>query len=356
VVLGGLVLFAAFYKYIPTRRFAPALSATPESSPSPRAAFTATAAPAWTASSPPLSLSPTPALGVGSQQVAPQDGMVQMYVPEGDFRMGTSDTDTQTYLQLYWGSDLGWFADERPQHTVTLGAFWIDRTEVTNAMFATFVAASGYRTDAELEGDGWIFDLAAERWLQTTGADWRHPHGPGSGLDGLEAHPVVLVSWNDARAYCAWARRRLPLEAEWEKAARGTDGRIYPWGNQPPAGDLANFADKNLPLDWPAWSDASVDDGYEFTSPAGQFPSGASPYGVLDMAGNVWEWVNDWYAADTYATSPGATPLGPVSGSDKVLRGGSWYDRANFLRSADRYFNLPDYRGVNFGFRCAVSP
>ena len=144
--------------------------------------------------------------------------------------MGSADSDSEA------GSD------EKPQHKVTLDAFWIDRTEVTNAMFAKFVAATSYKTDGEKAGKGFVLNLTSGQWEEMAGADWQHPRGPGSDLAGLDQHPVVQVSWNDATAYCAWAGRRLPTEAEWEKAARGTDGRKFPWGNQNVAGDLLNFS------------------------------------------------------------------------------------------------------------------
>ena len=173
--------------------------------------------------------------------------------------MGSTDADTEAYPH------------EKPPHKVYLGAFWIDRTEVTNAMFAKFVAASGYKTDAEKVGKGWVFDGASKSWKETSGADWQHPRGPGGNVARLDQHPVVLVSWNDAAAYCAWAGRRLPTEAEWEKATRGTDGRKFPWGYQNVAGDLLNFADRNLDMDW---ADKSADDGYQFTAPVGSYPKG----------------------------------------------------------------------------------
>jgi len=217
-----------------------------------------------------------------------KDGMVMVRVMEGPFMMGSNESDET----------------ERPEHILTLKAFWIDQTEITNAMFQTFVQANNYQTEAERIGKAYFLDLSTKSWQRIEGIDWQHPRGVESSLAGLNDYPVVDVSWNDAVAYCAWAGGRLPSEAEWEKAARGTDERIYPWGNSAPKENLLNFADVNLDL---SWADNKINDGYQLTSPVGSYPDGASPYGVLDMAGNVWEWVDSWY--DVYpggdkATSP----------------------------------------------------
>jgi len=276
-----------------------------------------------------------PALGIGSTWVRPADGMMMVYVPEGEFTMGSNNGDS----------------DEQPIHTVYLDAYWIDQTEVTNAMFTLFVERTGYQTDAEGEGSSYVFD--GTNWNDVSGADWQHPQGPSSGLAGLNDHPVVHVSWNDAEAYCGWAGVRLPSEAEWEKAARGIDGRTYPWGNQSLARNLLNFADINLNVDW---ADRNVDDGYQFTAPVGSYPAGASPYGALDMAGNVWEWVEDWYGETYYSQSPESNPTGPASGQYRVLRGGSWVSYGVDLRSAYRYWGGPDLRNYVIGFRCVLSP
>ena len=277
----------------------------------------------------------TPTPGVGRTRIAPTDGMVQVYVPAGEFTMGSEDGDY----------------DEKPVHTVYLDAYWLDQTEVSNAQFAQFVAATGHQTTAEQEGGGYTY--TTDGWNYTPGANWQRPQGPGSNLNGLDNHPVVLVSWPDATAYCEWAGRRLPTEAEWEKAARGTDERVYPWGNTFD-GNRLNYCDANCPFD--TWKDGNVDDGYQFTAPVGSYPSGASPYGALDMAGNVWEWVADWYDERYYARSPARNPTGPTSGDFMVLRGGSWRDNRYNLRCATRGGNAPDVRFHDFGFRCASTP
>ena len=265
------------------------------------------------------------------------DGMVMVYVPAGDFLMGSTDDDRDAR------------DDEKPQHMVYLDAYWIDKTEVTNTMFQRFVDATGYETDAERLGSGVVFGSNQCTWSGVFGAYWRSPEGPASDLAGRMSHPVVQVSWNDADAYCRWAGRRLPTEAEWEKAARGTDAGRYPWGEEPPAGNLVNFADVNLGCDW---AHPTQDDGYERTAPVGTFPAGASPYGALDMAGNVWEWVADWWYSGYYTVSLRSNPTGPDTGDVRVVRGGSWDEVAGGLRSSDRGRRFPDVRSGSGGFRC----
>jgi formylglycine-generating enzyme required for sulfatase activity/serine/threonine protein kinase len=276
----------------------------------------------------------------GATQVSTKDGMVMIYVPAGEFLMGSTDSDTKAQR------------NEKPQHSVFLDAYWIYGTEVTNTMFESFVNQTSYQTEAEKSGSAYVFNFGDVNWNLTQGANWNHPQGPNSSLSNLGLHPVVDVSWNDAQAYCHWVEARLPTEAEWEKAARGTDGRTNPWGNQPPAGNLLNFADVNLPV---SWADKNINDGYEFTAPVGSYPAGKSPYGVLDMAGNVWNWLNDWYSDTYYESSPSSNPQGPSSGTTRVIRGSAWYFNISDVRSAFRYGNLPDTSHDNVGFRCARS-
>jgi formylglycine-generating enzyme required for sulfatase activity len=253
----------------------------------------------------------------------------QVFVPAGSFMMGSED-----------GAD-----DEKPVHEVTLDAFWIDRTEVTNAQFAAFTADTGYITTAESEGGG--YTVVNNDYAYTDGADWQHPQGPASNLNGLSRHPVVLVSGDDAAAYCEWTGGRLPTEAEWEFAARGPDSPVYPWGDAFD-GEKLNYCDRNCPFDH---ADQDVDDGYEFTAPAGSYPNGASWIGALDLAGNVWEWVNDWYGE--YGSSSQTNPTGPSSGEYRVLRGGAWGSFGIYARSSFRFGYQPGGRNLFIGFRCA---
>lgn len=241
--------------------------------------------------------------------------MVLLYVPAGEFLMGASPSDPDA-------SD-----SEKPRHQVLLEAFWIDRTEVTNRMYRLCVNAD----------------------------ECNPPERRSSFDDPNQAdQPVVWVSWPGAEEYCQWAGRRLPTEAEWEGAARGTDERTFPWGSSGPAGQLVNFADQSLKEDW---ADRSVDDGFEYAAPVGSYPSGASPYGALDMAGNVWEWVGDWFDSAYYLDSPKENPAGPSSSAagTHVVRGGSFLSNVRNLRTAYRYGYSPTTAAADLGFRCALS-
>jgi formylglycine-generating enzyme required for sulfatase activity len=239
--------------------------------------------------------------GIGSTKVSKKDGMVMVFVPAGEFMMGSNNGDS----------------DEIPVHQVYLDAFWIDQTEVTNAMYAKCVSDSGCTPP-----------------LSSRSSSRNSYYGNSEFND----YPVVYVNWNQANAYCEWAGRSLPTEAQWEKAARGTDGRTYPWGEGINC-DNANYVSGG----------SCVGD----TSKVRSYESGKSPYGAYDMAGNVWEWVNDWYSETYYQSSPSSNPTGPVSGKYRMFRGGSWL--SNDVRSANRGLVPPEFFVEDFGFRCALS-
>lgn len=281
------------------------------------------------------------------------DDMPMVYVPEGEFTMGSPGTQWVWSGSIQRGNlDLQVFTDEGPQRMVTLDAFWIDQTEVTVRMFRRFVLETGYMTTAEIYGYGqpWQNGPLEEEWPKVAGTDWQHPRGPDSIAE--DDHPVVQVSWEDAAAYCKWAGGRLPTEAEWEKAARGTDGRLWPWGNAFD-GRLLNSCDINCMVE--RWKQVSEDDGYSFTAPTSSYPGGASPYGALDMAGNVWEWVNDWYETDYGSQDSTNNPQGPEYGMVRSMRGGAWIDTPAWVRVTVRHQNPPQTRCDDVGFRCVIS-
>ncbi|MGH7307288.1 MAG: formylglycine-generating enzyme family protein [Candidatus Rokuibacteriota bacterium] len=234
-------------------------------------------------------------------------------------------------------------AREGPVHRVTVSAFAIDRFEVTSAEFSEFVRKTGHLTDPERAGVGWHWDGT---WREVRGADWRHPRGPGSTIEGPDRHPVVQVSWNDAAAFCRWRGARLPTEAEWERAARGAGGRPYPWGDESPRGRASYGSD--------VCCRADDSDGHLYTAPVGAFPRGRSPFGIDDLAGNVWEWVEDWFDAGFYKRSPAIDPVNVVATPRKVIRGGGWGNDAAGLRSTLRHANPPDIGLSMVGFRCAA--
>ncbi len=294
-----------------------------------------------------------PAPVSGATRVREADGMVMVYVPAGEFSMGYTQEQVQAALEQckpLWGSwcEYEWAKTVVPQHVVNLDPFWIDRTAVTNRQFETFIKATGYQTEAEKEGTGQVWAGSYPDLPVAKGADWRHPDGPDSNIAERTDYPVVQVSWNDAKAYCQWAGAQLPTEAQWEKAACGSDGRLYPWGNQEPSCQYRVMKDDR-------------GDGCgqgQKPWPVGSKPEGASPYGALDMAGNVFQWLADRYDVDYYASSPTSNPPGPDSGVEITSRGGAWPDRdvdaAFYSRCAFRGSDLPNKRSNMDGFRCAV--
>jgi formylglycine-generating enzyme required for sulfatase activity len=278
-------------------------------------------------------------------------GIEQVAVPSGAFTMGDSSGDRNP------GDG------ELPQHPVRLGAFSIDATSVTNDDFAAFVDATGYATESETFGFSAVFHLAVAApesditgvaagtpwWYGVRGADWRHPGGRDSSIEGLGDHPVVHVSWNDALAYCAWAGRRLPTEAEWEYASRGgIEAAKYPWGDAEvdEGGWRANIFQGEFPRV------NTLDDGWLMTAPVRSFqPNG---YGLWQTVGNVWEWCADWFDPNYYRVSPDADPRGPERGGARVMRGGSYLchiSYCNRYRNSARTSNTPDSASGNVGFR-----
>lgn len=259
---------------------------------------------------------------IGSSLISTVDKMNLMYIPAGEFKMGSEEYDI----------------DESPIHNVFLDAFWIDSTEVTNEMYSNFLNAQ----DNQSEG--------GKYWLDSTGRDvmviWKNGHWRPK--DGHNEHPVTNVNWYGAQAYCEWAGRRLPTEAEWEKAARGgLDLRIYPWGDE-----------------WPVCVD-DAQNGANFwglycarrTIPVGSYA--ANGYGLYDMSGNVSEWVADWYDEQYFYEAPYKNPFGPESGNEysdtRVIRGGSWDDFKGELRVSNRRDALQISSWDSLGFRCATS-
>jgi formylglycine-generating enzyme required for sulfatase activity len=243
------------------------------------------------------------------------------------------------------GSDNSEALDARPQHEVFVDSFWMDVHEVTNAQFSAFVKATSYRTTAERMGRAWVFDPHKQKWAFCAGADWRHPLGPDSSIAGRENWPVVQVSWFDATEFARWAGKRLPTEAEWEFAARGGQTEL----------ELTQQTTRKTARTANTWQAEQPADGYLTTSPVKSFQ--ANRYGLYDLAGNVWEWCADWYADDYYGAGPDANPSGPVKGTHRIQRGGSWLssDGDLSLQAWTREKQLPQACHNHVGFRCVKS-
>lgn len=266
--------------------------------------------------------------------------------------MGTDDLD-------------GYPADgEGPVRAVSVRPFYIDQFAVSNEQFEAFINATGYKTEAEQFGWSFVFGgllpddftdtravAAAPWWRQVEGADWRHPFGAQSSLDGILNHPVVHVSWNDAQTYCSWAGKRLPTEAEWEYAARGgLEQKRFPWGDElAPGGEhMMNIWEGTFP------SKNTLEDGFLGTAPVDAFP--ANGFGLHNVSGNVWEWCADWFSTDFHLNASLKNPSGPSSGEAIVIRGGSYLchdSYCNRYRVAARSSNQPSSSTGNMGFRCA---
>jgi formylglycine-generating enzyme required for sulfatase activity len=314
--------------------------------------------------------------------ISAPSGMV--WIPGGEFTMGTD-------------ADLGW-AEEKPAHRVRVDSFWMDETDVTNAQFRRFVEATNYVTTAEkppnaeeilaqmppgtprppkenLVAGSLVFTQTkgpvslrdfSQWWTWTPGANWQHPGGPNSNIDGKDDHPVVHVSWDDAVAYAKWAGKRLPTEAEWEFAARGAlDNKLYAWGDDPPTDTSihANIWQGEFPYK------NTAADGYAATSPVKAYrPNG---YGLYDMSGNVWQWCSDWYQIDLYRERVGrgviVNPQGPKKSFDprqpysplRVQKGGSFLCNDSYCsryRPSARHGCTPDTGMSHIGFRCVLTP
>ena len=258
------------------------------------------------------STQPSSSLGdgdsIGDSMVSDLDGMAMLYIPAGEFIMGSGNGEE----------------DEKPAHVVHLNSFWIDQTEVTNIMYSKCVQAGECK--APISNKSNLHDSYYDN-------------------HDFESHPVIMVSWDDADSYCKWAGRRLPTEAEWEKAARGgLEGKLYPWGNDMPVCENEAINAANFTGD----EDCDTNDSVSVKSFA---PNG---FGVYDMAGNVWEWVADNYGLDYYRESPYSNPQGADVGDFRVIRGGSWKYESSYLRSAFRGRDLPAVTAPDIGFRCAL--
>lgn len=293
---------------------------------------------------------PAPRPGAGKPS---RDGMV--HVPGGEFLMGTDDPQ-------------GFPADgEGPVRRVGVRPFFIDRCAVSNAQFAAFVRATGYQTEAERFGWSFVFyqfvppggpvqvlgtSQPAPWWWAVKESCWRMPEGPGSTIRERRNHPVVQISWHDAMAYCAWAGKRLPTEAEWEYAARGgREQQRYPWGDDltPDGVHRCNIWQGRFP------EHNAVEDGYRGTAPVDAFPP--NDYRLHNMVGNVWEWCADWFSPTDHRDGPRDNPTGPPAGVAKVMRGGSYlchHSYCNRYRVAARSANTPESATGNLGFRCVA--
>ncbi|MBW8350239.1 formylglycine-generating enzyme family protein [Bacillus sp. IITD106] len=278
-----------------------------------------------------------------------------VFIQGGEFLMGTNDSD-------------GFPADgEGPVRKVKVDSFYIDKFAVTNEQFMQFVSETKYVTEAEKFGWSFVFHLFCSKstlknnpqrvagvpwWVAVKGAYWRQPEGPDSTIENRLNHPVIHVSWNDAIAYCNWSGKRLPTEAEWEYAARGgLEQKKYPWGDEIIVNGKhqCNIWQGDFPIK------NTKRDGYIGTSPVHAFPPNG--YGLYNVAGNVWEWCEDWFSPDYHKSDVTLNPTGPKTGTNKSVRGGSYLchkSYCNRYRVAARSSNTPDSSTGNMGFRCVA--
>jgi formylglycine-generating enzyme required for sulfatase activity/tRNA A-37 threonylcarbamoyl transferase component Bud32 len=274
-----------------------------------------------------------------------KDGMEMVLIPGGTFQMGAVPGDADADLA------------EKPRHSVTLSkAYYLDEHELNNEQFERFVTATGYRTTAETRGNGFSVDDAGESNVSVR-ASWRATLPNERRPADWKSHPVVLVSWDDARAFAAWSGAELPTEAQFERALRaGEDGRKYPWGDASrPTGRSENYEDASARRQFPSWTAAidGYDDGFARTAPVKSFAANA--FGLYDMNGNVREWCADFFGETAYSNSPTRDPAGPGSGSSRVLRGGSWANHTVYMRASYRAELEPSGASDLIGFRCARS-
>ncbi len=272
-----------------------------------------------------------------NEVILPGHSNEMIFIQGGTFDMGDNFGD---------GRD-----DEKPVHTVTVSDFYMSKYEVTVGMFKQFIDETAYQADADKDGGSYIWN--GKEWKKTSGVNWKCDAEGNIRSSSEYDHPVIHVSWNDAKAFCSWLSKktgknyRLPYEAEWEYAVRSGGKKYkYSWGNSEPNGMQCNFADANTSFDW---STKSANDGYKYTAPVGKYPANES--GLCDMTGNVWEWCEDWYDGSYYKNSPAVNPKGPNSGTHRVLRGGSWYDGPSYLRASYRISIIPAGRISDYGFR-----
>ena len=304
--------------------FSPAAAPTPSIAASPEPTITQTPAPTNTPEP-----TPTPTLAPGDKTTREKDGMTMVYVPGGEFTLGMNTAEQYANCEkFFYSCNPGEFSIDTTR-TVKLDSFWIDQMEVTYAQFAKCVEAgiceltNGQATRCVTLGNCDMTKLA-DGWSASIKPEY---------LD----HPVVNVNWLDAERYCDWVGARLPTSSEWEAAARGTDGRIYPWGNESPYKTLLNY---NHTGD---------------TTVVGSYPEGASPYGALDMAGNVSEWVSDWYSDDYYVLADPNNPQGAATGEYRIMRGSSWFDWDADVALSVFTVHRPQNYDILYGFRCAAS-
>lgn len=355
--IGALVYFLLFSQG-PSPQYQPTVQA-----PSPRTeVITPTPAPEAMQQLPTATMQEKPSVKEGASATktitSKKDGAPMVLVAGGSFQMGSTRDEVDRAikacikeLEKDQQTCEGWYESELPQHKIQINAFYLDKYEVTNRLFQQFVQQTGHQTTAEQEGSAQAF-VEGKGWEEVKGASWRKPEASATVFDSDRAeHPVVTVSWVDARAYCRWAGKRLPTEAEFEYALRAGTMTKYWWGGGSSGSRrVANVADESakhlLKVVMSGYNDGAVR-----TAAVGSYE--ANPWGLHDMSGNVAEWTADWYSGDYYGESPPRNPKGPSNGEFRVLRGGSWTDAPVHVRSALRLRYSPSTRSAGIGFRCA---